>query len=730
MRQMLSNSSILETTKGDVVRPPLAYYVPPGLRDKDTNTPLTLGPMTESKYLSHQYAHSDWDVLQKFGVPVLTKEGFLDDLERLLAHGSGAAAAEKPEQWHARIAEVLVGLWGDKKHREKIASLPLIPVSSGAWVAASTGNVYFPGIEDYSALGDLGISVIDKDAAENEARRYLFRILGINALSNSTLQSLIVAKHSTMECSWLPSHDILLPHALFLFRTGWSSKSDSRGWRPRFWVATTTDKPLEASEVYLKGEWEYFSHPCFKEFREQFSFIHADYYGSAIRSEDKSRWSNWLRNELGLQDVSQMTPRLQKLILDEHSKADTTHLPAQDLLVSHATFLFQTNWTPVPNTPLSSFYVVLDKGTYVDTRQAVYLDTTTQQSFGKDFEDFRQRFQFLHQKYFSAVKAEKKADWLAWLQKNMRLRDVTELVPALAELTFKECIKPDPSQLPPREVLISRTVVLFRARWKPEKDAERLWVLTEAEKYSPAQEVYLNSTTGRPPTDGGWYGRFRRDYAFLHSDYYHAVEPEEASRWVTWLREQLGLCEVPRLVDPRDPSKLSKDFQQILTRWPTQEILTLLKEKESVYRQFFKVPIIEGKQGGGVVQQPTVDVSTTIQEQIGLAQVRCRDGSAHPLRDTFIISVLPRYADQGIQALHPQLEIPGHAAEWGFLETFGVTVRDDITIYLKTLIRVRGSAVSPIFMAWLYGQIQERDEKTPGALRWVHESHDESWLED
>jgi hypothetical protein len=440
MRMMLRNSPVVETAKGEMVKPLLARYVPPSQRGQD-NTPLTLGPMTESKYLSQQYADSDSNLLKNLHVQTLSDEDFLYDLQQLLAHGVGAA--KKSELWHARIAEVLIGLWRNDQHRKKIKELPLIPVNGGTWVSASTGNLFFPGSEDCIALGDLGISFIDQDATQNDGRKSFFRILGINVLSDLKLQSLILEKHSKTYRSLLPTRHTLVSHAVFLFRTRWSAQSHRGNYTP-FWVVTTTGDYLEVNKVYLNGAWKYSSHPCFAQFRGEFPFLHAD-YDSVVEPEEKSRWLDWLREQLGVQDVSRITPRLQELIVEEHYKSGPTDLPAQDLLIAHATFLFQTKWSS--QKAHGAFYVVSEEGAYVHA-QDVYLDTTTQQSFGQYFHEFRRRFQFLHIKYYSAVEPEEKSRWLDWLRKQLGVQHVSRITPRLQKLIAEEHSKSDPTDLP------------------------------------------------------------------------------------------------------------------------------------------------------------------------------------------------------------------------------------------------------------------------------------------
>ncbi|CAG9991795.1 unnamed protein product [Clonostachys byssicola] len=706
MRQRLQEIPIVETAKGEMIMPLLARYVPPLLRDQD-HTPLTLGPLTESRYVSKQYCDSDWKFLENLNVQKLSDEDFLGDLHQLLSQGN--CAAEKPELWHVQIAKVLMGFYRDKN---KIKELPLIPVNGGGWVSASTENIFFRNSENHTALGDLGVSFVDQNAAQNDDRKALFKMLDIVELSNTRIQSLILKKHSETKRSLLPAAHVLVSHAVSLFRSRWQSGPSSRTLGP-LWVVTTTGEYRHAHKVYLKGEWAYYTHPCFTEFRRKFPFLHED-YDSAVKPEETGDWISWLCKELGVQNVSQMTPKLQKLVVEKHSKADPTDLPAQDLIVSHANFLFQTEW--VSNDPPPPFYVVTEAGAYVRAKD-VYIDTSTQQSFGKYFDDFRQRCQFLHRKYYSAVKTEEKERWLKWLHERIGVQDTSRLVPKLAELTYRECSESSQAQLPAGHVLISHTVFLFRAKWKkPESHGDKFWVFTEVGQYMPAQQVYLD--TAQQSSTREWYKRFRKEHHFLHLDYYDAVKPEERQTWLTWLGRQLGLWEVPRLVDGSDPAMLSSDFRQILDSWTSKEFLMLLKDEWSSYVRFLdgQIQIIESRQNGADKVLGYTH-STALRDQIGSAKVKCRDGLTYPLHNTFTINFLPSGTDAAILSLHPLLEIPeSQSADWAFLEKLGVTMKESVAVYLETLKKVRGSVVSLKFISWLYGQIQEKDGKEPGNL--------------
>lgn len=707
LKEMLLQNAILESAKGEVVTPLSVCYVPSALKDEN-NIPLALSTTTESKYLSQRYSDADYKCLREIGVRELSENEFLDDLKGLLA--TNESIASKSVQWHKQVAKVLISLWQKTEHKKKIKKLPLIPLNDGRRVSASMDNIYFPEDKEIASLGDLGVSFVDQGAAEDDDLKSLFQTLRVKQLSNPELQNLILQKHSKIEYSELPAREILVSHAVFLFKTKWDCR-DQKGDEP-FYVLSEKGQYIMAHQAYLDGKGSYHNEPCFVEFRNEFSFLHRDYHG-AVGSEEKDHWFTWLQEQLGVQGDAQITPNLQELIIQKHSKIDPSELPAQKDLISHAVFLFRSNWQSEKTGGL--FWVMSETGPYLPSRQ-VYLDTTKQHSFGQYFNEFRKKFPFLHNQYYDAVQAEEKVKWLAWLRQHLGVLDTDALLPKLQDLTVRKCSGVDPSQLPPQNILISHTVFLFRTNWTSKSPLGIFWFVAETGQYLPAQQIYLKGTG--EDFSGSYFLKFWQEFPLLHDAYYHAVEGEEMVRWLTWLHEQFGLWDIPQLVDSSKSATLSMDFQRILKTWSSKEFLMLLSDGwDSTYGNYF------GGHGGKNMLIST-DASDRLREQIGSAMASCHDGSLHPLRETFIISVLPKGIDPAIMSLQPLLDIPEpQDPRWQFLQEFGITVEDNVSLYLQILDRLCNLETRDLDLfrksiSWLYRKIQEKDDVKLDVLRY------------
>ncbi|XXH05369.1 hypothetical protein Hte_011795 [Hypoxylon texense] len=421
------------------------------------------------------------------------------------------------------------------------------------------------------------------------------------------------------------------------------------------------------------------------------SFLHPE----AIKNDDL----RFLFQKLDIKPLS--VSKIQDQILGLHSTAEPMELPAaDDVLVAHAAYLFQTGWksggTPVP------FWVISEEGKRQRSKQ-VYLSPTKRDSYGKYFDQSRQKSTFLHKKYYQAVGPEVRDRWISWLHDELEVQNSPEFVRKLQELTVKQCSTPDPLQIPNLNDLISQTVFLFRSKWVNRSiwgqptPFDKFWFITDNEQCHRAGQVYLEH---RELQSRQYLRRFRQEFPFLHKEYYLAVNKHESDEWLTWLRESFGIWNVPRLVSPSDHSEFSADFQRILATWPSTEFLMLLSEEWGRYKAYF-----ESKAGA------------KLRRELGSTMVSCRDGS-WPLEDTFTIPVFPENKIQSTLHVQPLLDIPEpDSTGWSFLEIFGVTIKDDINTCIRTLEKIQGSKASQSFVSFLYSKIQEKFDENPEAVK-------------
>ncbi|KAI1365664.1 hypothetical protein F5Y08DRAFT_338421 [Xylaria arbuscula] len=542
MKNMLLHGKFLESISEAPVATLFARYVPPDLRGEN-NMPLTLSPKTMSKYLSLRYADSDWNCLEQLGVRMLSNSEFLEDLAILVT--DKAFIEQESEEWHTQVATILTHLCKNDEHKAVIKNLPLIPLQDGRWVLVSVGNIFFES-EGPSIPDGLGVLFLHARAAENATRKLLFQALGVQRLSVSNIRDLILTAHSKTDASEMPTQDLIIKHAVFLFRILWSS----HGTPPPFWVVSELGSYLRADQAYLDTTTDHYFAQYFEEFRDRFCFLHPKYH-EAVRSEDKESWLSWLRKELKVQNTAQLLPRFQDLAVEKCSGVP----PSRNDLIRHTVFLFRTSW--------------IRKGYLI--------------AFGS-------------------------------------------------------------RQIP-------------KSTSEPERSTMTIEGVTLADISTNSDKI---------------------------SHFYTKIIPMDFERM---------------------------NFRHIMTTWPSREFLTLLREEWNTYEPYLG---LEDRRDRGNAKLKISAASAILRERLRSAMVSCIDGSSRALCETFTVSILPDARYQAILSSQLLLDIPDpHDAGWEFLEIFGVTTKNDVKVYLRylSLERNRGSDASKDLVFWLYGKIQEKADE-------------------
>lgn len=295
----LREGAIVECQDGQLRTPPTVRYVPNAFRDEN-NMHILGGETMGSKYMSHKFSNSDCQRLASIGVPTLSKREFLDDVRDSL---SASNKVPMPVVWYSNVAKALLPLISN--FEKEISDLPLIPLSNGRWVAASSGTIFFPedtpnhtvprGIEIFEVRRNFHI---DRDCER------LYKNLQVKPFSVPAIQDLILKKHSTESLEPEPSRSDLLSQALFLFRSGWK-KQDCK--HARLWVCTRSGTLRLAQDVYIDTDHKYSASQYLGRTTATFPFLHKSYY-KGFTAEELPQWQSWLHEQLGMWVV----PRLVK----------------------------------------------------------------------------------------------------------------------------------------------------------------------------------------------------------------------------------------------------------------------------------------------------------------------------------------------------------------------------------------------------------------------------------
>ncbi|KAL8345646.1 hypothetical protein RB601_005608 [Gaeumannomyces tritici] len=151
-------------------------------------------------YLSDAYRLSSRQVLQKYGLQVLSLEISVALLKSDLNSSSSKMKAKSTSDgWHSATAKLFSKCFerGFQNLISELKDLPLLPLASGAWVSANSGVVHMPiTIRGIPIPPGLDMRVLDSSAAKNHDRSGLFRHLGAVEASVSHVRSAVLKVYS------------------------------------------------------------------------------------------------------------------------------------------------------------------------------------------------------------------------------------------------------------------------------------------------------------------------------------------------------------------------------------------------------------------------------------------------------------------------------------------------------------------------------------------------------
>ena len=159
---------------------------------------------------------------------------------------------------------------------------------------------------------------------------------------------------------------------------------------------------------------------------------------------------------------------------------------------------------------------------------------------------------------------------------------------------------------------------------------------------------------------------------FINREYLGAV-PAEAHRmelsWKDWLQKFAEVRSIPRLVDPKDPTKLSKFFQHIVSN-RTEKLIGILKVHWSSYNNLMNDDIVQA---------------------LSTAKVSCENVEEIQICDSYLPlpELKQRSSSLGLSSVVPFLKLPTDLSQtvtdWTFLTLFHVGYDADLNFYLDML---------------------------------------------
>ncbi|CAH0021674.1 unnamed protein product [Clonostachys rhizophaga] len=239
------------------------------------------------------------------------------------------------------------------------------------------------------------------------------------------------------------------------------------------------------------------------------------------------------------------------------------------------------------------------------------------------------------------------------------------------------------------KTLISQTIFLFLQSWICPEDID-LWVATDQEKFHRASEVYM-----RPLEVGG------NRFPALHADYLPAM-PERQDKWRKWLRQELHISTVPRLIVQvgKHHFVLSPEMELIRNHWSSADFLTLLRDNWNNYSGWLE------PNNHCSWPQAWETSRVQLQKQIASFKVQCKGmPGSYPLDQTVLPNVLQDDGEEVITYFRViDIPDPGEPS-WAFLEKFGVIVQPNATLFLQGLETAKKMACAAEWV-WFYEKIQ------------------------
>ncbi|EXL91560.1 hypothetical protein NOF04DRAFT_17789 [Fusarium oxysporum II5] len=159
-----------------------------------------LPDLDQEMYLSSGYESEDLDILSQYGLTYMPNWAIISRLEAFTKTGDWRTRVfeNRDEDWHSRLASLILKLWNDKQNDWKTAirGMHLIPLASGdlkqAIINGTKCDFYDNLIEGIPIPGDLDFSMLLPAAAANPDCRKLYEVFGPKTLAVQQVREKII----------------------------------------------------------------------------------------------------------------------------------------------------------------------------------------------------------------------------------------------------------------------------------------------------------------------------------------------------------------------------------------------------------------------------------------------------------------------------------------------------------------------------------------------------------
>ena len=209
-----------------------------------------------------------------------------------------------------------------------------------------------------------------------------------------------------------------------------------------------------------------------------------------------------------------------------------------------------------------------------------------------------------------------------------------------------------------------------------------LWLADSRGEHSRGIELHMDNPF--KPAVSQMFSASPTVARLIHPKYLEAYQEnvELRTRWLAWLRECLGIHDVPRLSNKTNKG-LSVEFEWLVNNLPSNEWLAIIRLNWDDYR--LNVPPKTSD-----MRIPSEDV----RNKIASLSVDCTDGKRAKLKDTILPilrSAVTTIPHMGFHFLDVKDE---QNSDWFKLSAFGVITHRDLEFWLKLLIKFSTSGMT------------------------------------
>ncbi|KAF4494384.1 ATPase-like, ATP-binding domain [Fusarium agapanthi] len=270
---------------------------------------------TKDLYLSPRYSLNAVKILRGYGLEVLEIQTFLNLLETdLRSPNSRFHGKNTTDEWHSAVARLLSKhLKNSLSMQQRLKSLPLLPLRSGAWTSTTSGPVYFPKTGVIDIPNSLDLKVITVHASSNSDRSTLFQHLGVGQATYGDVRTSILRSFKSKKAL---SFEVINEHLSFLYLTHVFGKGLEEYTKVEIVnVASMRANPHE-TDVYLPGTHHAYSPAGLLPVEDaspglSVDFLHPRHMESTPDKPTLFRpsWETWLCNCIGVRERLRLISR-------------------------------------------------------------------------------------------------------------------------------------------------------------------------------------------------------------------------------------------------------------------------------------------------------------------------------------------------------------------------------------------------------------------------------------